>query len=234
MTDSVANRRQILAKMAAAAKAAGRAADSISLLAVSKTFPAEDMLPLLKAGQRAFGENRVQEAKAKWPALRAQFPDIELSLIGPLQSNKAAEAVALFDVIKSVDRDKIARILAEECRRQHRKLRFFAEVNIGGEPQKAGIKPQETAAFVRHCADAYGLTIEGLMCVPPAEENPGPYFALMEKLAKQAGLKQLSMGMSHDYETAVAFGATEVRIGSALFGARNYAAAAPAAEAGGQ
>lgn len=220
MTDSALLRQQILTKMAAACRASGREPSAAELLAVAKTFPAEAMLPLLAAGQRAFGENRVQEAKAKWPALRAQFPDIKLHLIGPLQSNKAAEAAALFDVIESVDRDKIARILAEECRKQRRKLRFYAEVNIGEEANKAGLAPREAVEFIRHCRAAYGLEIEGLMCVPPQGENPGPYFALLEKLARQAEVKNLSMGMSQDYETALAFGATEVRIGSGLFGAR--------------
>ena len=218
------NRQQILAGIAAAAVAAGRKAEDIALLAVAKTYPAAAMLPWLAAGQRAFGENRVQEARAKWPALREQFPDIALHLIGPLQSNKAAEAVALFEVIESVDRDKIARILAEECRKQKRHLQFYVEVNIGDEPQKAGIAPPQAVEFAAHCRAAYGLDIVGLMCVPPAGENAGPYFALLAKLARQAGLAKLSMGMSQDYETAIAFGATQVRIGSALFGARPPAA----------
>lgn len=220
-----ANRQEILAKIAAAATAAGRKAEDIALLAVAKTFSQAAMLPMLAAGQRAFGENRVQEAKAKWPALRAQFSDIELHLIGPLQSNKVVEAVALFEVIETVDRDKIACLLAEECHKQKRRLQFYVEVNIGSEPQKAGIAPPQTAEFVAHCRADYGLDILGLMCVPPVGENAGPYFALLGQLARQAGVKKLSMGMSQDYETAIAFGATEVRLGSALFGTR------PAAEA---
>ncbi|KAA6206045.1 MAG: YggS family pyridoxal phosphate-dependent enzyme [Candidatus Tokpelaia sp.] len=225
MTAIADNRQYILAKIAKAALAAGRKPEDIALLAVAKTFPPAAMLPLLAAGQRAFGENRVQEAKAKWPALRAQFPDIELHLIGPLQSNKAAEAVALFEVIESVDRDKIARILAEECRRQGRRLQFYVEVNIGSEQQKAGIMPPQTVEFVTHCRAVYGLDIIGLMCVPPRGENAGPYFALLERLAQQAGVKKLSQGMSQDYETAIAFGATQVRLGSALFGTRSPAGA---------
>lgn len=226
MTGMGDNRRALLAKIAQAAKAAGRKPEDIALLAVAKTFPQADMLPLLEAGQRAFGENRVQEAMAKWRDLRPRFPDIELHLIGALQSNKAADAVALFDVIETVDREKIARILAEECRRQQRKLQFYVEVNIGGEAQKAGIAPQETAAFAERCRAVHGLDIIGLMCVPPQGENSGPYFALLEKLARQAKVARLSMGMSQDYETAIAFGATEVRIGSALFGARDKQASA--------
>lgn len=220
MTEAAENHRAILAAMAKTAKACGRKPETVALLAVAKTFPQEDMLPLLKAGQRAFGENRVQEAKAKWQDLRLLFPDIELHLIGALQSNKAADAVALFDVIETVDREKIARVLSEECRRQQRKLQFYVEVNIGGEAQKAGIAPQETAAFVERCRTVYGLDIAGLMCVPPQGENSGPYFALLRKLAKRACVKNLSMGMSQDYAEAIAFGATQVRIGSALFGAR--------------
>jgi len=224
MANSVENRRLILDKMANAARAAGRDPEDVALLAVSKTFDANAMLPVLVAGQRAFGENRVQEAQGKWPELKKHFSDIDLHLIGPLQSNKAAEAVALFDVIETVDREKIAAALAGECAKQGRRPKFYAEVNIGGEKQKAGIAPDEAADFVAHCRYKHGLAMEGLMCVPPLGENPGPYFALLAKLAARAGVKKLSMGMSHDFETAIAFGATEVRVGSAIFGERDYAA----------
>jgi len=175
---------------------------------------------VLKTGQRVFGENRVQEAQTKWPALREEFPGIELHLIGPLQSNKARDAVALFDVIETVDREKIAAELAREIAKQGRTLRLYVQVNTGSEPQKAGIEPKEAVAFVKRCREVHGLDIEGLMCIPPADENPGPHFALLEKLARQAGVERLSMGMSGDYETAVAFGSTSVRVGSAIFGGR--------------
>ena len=203
-----------------AAKAAGRAEDAVTLVAVSKTHDAAAIRPVIEAGQRVFGENKVQEAKAKWPALRADFPDIELRLIGPLQSNKAGEAVALFDVIESVDREKIAREIGKEMAKQDRRPRLYVQVNTGEEPQKAGIAPGEAVAFVERCRSEHGLAVEGLMCIPPADENPGPHFALLEKIAKEAGLSQLSMGMSGDYETAIGFGATSVRVGSAIFGER--------------
>lgn len=208
--------------IAQASREAGRADDAVALVAVSKTHDAETILPVLEAGQRIFGENKVQEAKAKWPALRERFPDIELRLIGPLQSNKAGEAVALFDVIESVDREKIAKELAKEMAKQDRHPRLYVQVNTGEEDQKAGIAPQEAVAFVERCRSEYGLTIEGLMCIPPAEEKPGPHFALLEKIAAEAGVEKLSMGMSGDYEIAVGFGATSVRVGSAIFGARDY------------
>ncbi|NJR14181.1 MAG: YggS family pyridoxal phosphate-dependent enzyme [Phyllobacteriaceae bacterium] len=198
----------------------GRAPLSVGLVAVSKTYDADTIAPVIAAGQRIFGENRVQEAQAKWPGLRARFSGIELHLIGPLQSNKAADAVALFDVIETVDREKIAAELAKEMTRQNRKLRLYVQVNTGLEPQKAGIAPDDTLAFVTRCHDVHGLTVEGLMCIPPADENPGPHFALLAKLARQAGVAKLSMGMSGDYETAIQFGATSVRVGSAIFGAR--------------
>lgn len=199
---------------------AKRAPEDVQLIAVSKTFGIDDIRPLLVAGQRVFGENRVQEAKSKWPQLRKEFPDLKLHLIGPLQSNKAEEAVALFDVIETVDREKIAKFLQEEMNKQNRNLACYVQVNIGLEPQKAGIAPKEAVEFVKHCREDHQLDIVGLMCIPPAGENPGPYFALLQKLAKQAGVEKLSMGMSADYETAIAFGATSVRIGSALFGHR--------------
>ena len=207
-------------RIAAAEREAGRDAGSVTLVAVSKTFEADAIRPVIEAGQRVFGENRVQEAQAKWPTLKAEFPDIELHLIGPLQSNKAKEAVALADVIETVDREKIAAELAKEILRQGRAPKLYVQVNTGSEPQKAGIEPRDAVAFVARCRDVHGLAIEGLMCIPPADENPGPHFALLEKLSKEAGVEKLSMGMSGDYETAIAFGATSVRVGSAIFGSR--------------
>ncbi|MCV3735067.1 YggS family pyridoxal phosphate-dependent enzyme [Rhizobium sp. TRM96647] len=203
-----------------ASASAGRPSSAVTLVAVSKTFDADAVRPAIAAGQRVFGENRVQEAHGKWPALRAETTGIELHLIGPLQSNKAAEAVALFDVIETVDREKIARAIASEMNRQARRVRLYVQVNTGLEPQKAGIAPDEVVAFVAFCRDELGLAIEGLMCIPPADENPGPHFALLAKLAHKADVARLSMGMSGDYETAIAFGATSVRVGSAIFGTR--------------
>lgn len=208
--------------IARAEREARRRAGSVALVAVSKTHDAEAILPLLEAGQRVFGENKVQEAKAKWPALRALFPDVGLHLIGPLQSNKAAEAVALFDVIETVDREKIAREIGRQIARQGRAPRLYVQVNTGGEPQKAGVGPAEAEAFVARCRTEFGLSVEGLMCIPPAGDAPGPHFALLRKIAGEAGVGRLSMGMSGDYETAVGFGATSVRVGSAIFGARDY------------
>jgi pyridoxal phosphate enzyme (YggS family) len=220
MGDAVEHLGVVKAKIAAAERAAGRDNGTVTLVAVSKTFDAAFIHPVIEAGQRVFGENRVQEAQGKWPALKAEFSDIELHLIGPLQSNKAKEAVALFDVIETVDREKIAAELAKEIAKQGRVLKLYVQVNTGSEPQKAGIEPREAVAFVQRCRDVHGLSIEGLMCIPPAEENPGPHFALLEKLARQAGVEKLSMGMSGDFETAIAFGATSVRVGSAIFGHR--------------
>jgi len=220
MGDAVQQFFTVKARIAAAEQEAGREAGAVTLVAVSKTFDAADIQPVIEAGQRVFGENRVQEAQGKWPALKEAFSDIELHLIGPLQSNKAKEAVALFDVIETIDREKIAAELAREIARQGRAPRLYVQVNTGSEPQKAGIEPREAVAFVARCRDAHGLAIEGLMCIPPADENPGPHFALLEKLAREAGVTKLSMGMSGDYETAVAFGATSVRVGSAIFGSR--------------
>lgn len=220
MTDVLTNLNEVRARIAAAEKAASRAAGSTTLVAVSKTHEADAIRPVILAGQRVFGENRVQEALGKWPPLKQEFPDLELHLIGPLQSNKAKEAVALFDVIETVDREKIAAELAKEAGKQGRAPRVYVQVNTGLEPQKAGIDPRETVAFVARCRDVHGLPVEGLMCIPPADENPGPHFALLAKLAAEAGVKKLSMGMSGDYETAVQFGATSVRVGSAIFGAR--------------
>ncbi|WP_105430461.1 YggS family pyridoxal phosphate-dependent enzyme [Neorhizobium sp. T6_25] len=197
-----------------------RPAGSVTLVAVSKTFDVQDIRPVISAGQRIFGENRVQESQGKWPELKAEAPDIELHLIGPLQSNKAADAVALFDVIETVDREKIARALADEINKQGKAPKLYVQVNTGLEPQKAGIEPKQTVAFVELCRKELGLSIEGLMCIPPAEENPGPHFALLAKLARECGVEKLSMGMSGDFETAVEFGATSVRVGSAIFGSR--------------
>lgn len=219
MTDAVERLEEVRANIERAARDASRT-DAVTLVAVSKTFDAEAIRPVLEAGQRVFGENRVQEAQGKWPALRDAFPDLELHLIGPLQSNKAKEAVALFDVIETVDREKIATELAKEMERQGRRPRLYVQVNTGLEDQKAGIDPRETVAFVRRCREHDGLAIEGLMAIPPANENPGPHFALLEKLAREAGVDKLSMGMSGDYETAIQFGATSVRVGSAIFGSR--------------
>ncbi len=201
---------------------AKRPQGSVTLVAVSKTFDADEIRPALDAGQRIFGENRVQEAMSKWPQLREDYEGIELHLIGPLQSNKAGEAVALFDIIQTVDREKIAAALAVEMKKQGKSPKLFVQVNTGLEEQKAGIDPRETIAFVARCRDVHGLTLEGLMCIPPAEENPGPHFALLRKLAKECGVEMLSMGMSGDYQTAIAFGASHVRVGSAIFGVRDY------------
>jgi pyridoxal phosphate enzyme (YggS family) len=220
MTDAVANLRAVRDAIAATCRAAKRPVDAVTLVAVSKTFDADEIRPVLQAGQRVFGENRVQEASAKWPGLKAEFPGIELHLIGPLQSNKAAEAVALFDVIETVDREKIAAELAKEMRKQGRAPKLFVQVNTGLEPQKAGVDPREAVAYVARCRDVHGLAIAGLMAIPPAEENPGPHFALLAQLAKEAGVEGLSMGMSGDYEIAIPFGATHVRVGSAIFGSR--------------
>jgi PLP dependent protein len=208
-------------RIASAAIEAGRLPQDITLVAVSKTFEASAIEPVITAGQRIFGENRVQESKAKWPALKARFPDIKLHLIGPLQSNKAAEAVALFDCIQSLDREKLARVLADEIQRQGRHPELFIEINSGEEDQKAGIAPKEADRFIALCRETYGLTIAGLMCIPPADEEPALHFALLETIARRNGLKGLSMGMSADFETAIRFGATHVRIGSAIFGERH-------------
>ena len=210
----------VRSRVATAERKAARPAGAAQLVAVSKTFDADFIRPVIAAGQRLFGENRVQESQSKWPALKAETPDIELHLIGPLQSNKAADAVALFDVIETVDREKIAHALAAEMKLQGKAPRLYVQVNTGLEPQKAGIVPDETVDFVRLCREELGLTVEGLMCIPPAHENPGPHFALLAKLAHQCGLEKLSMGMSSDYEVAIGFGATSVRVGSAIFGSR--------------
>jgi len=207
-------------RIALAAEAAGRTPADVRLIVVSKTFGAAEIIPVLAAGQRIFGENRVQEAKAKWPGLKAEFPNLELHLVGPLQSNKAKEAVELFDAIHSIDREKIARALAEEMRKQGRRLELFVQVNTGEEPQKAGVPPRELAALLALCREELELEIAGLMCIPPVEEEAALHFAFLAKLAAEHGLAGLSMGMSDDFETAVLLGATHVRVGSALFGAR--------------
>ncbi|WP_440981635.1 YggS family pyridoxal phosphate-dependent enzyme [Shinella sumterensis] len=211
---------EVRSRVHKAASEAGRRPEQVTLVAVSKTFDADAIRPAIAAGQRVFGENRVQEAQGKWPELRAQTAGIALHLIGPLQSNKTADAVALFDVIETVDREKIARSIADEMKRQGRALRLYVQVNTGLEPQKAGIAPDDTLSFVTFCREELGLTIEGLMCIPPADENPGPHFALLGKLAARCSLDRLSMGMSGDYEVAIGFGATSVRVGSAIFGTR--------------
>ena len=199
---------------------AGRPAGSVTLVAVSKTFGAAAIEPVIAAGQRVFGENRVQEAKAKWPPLREQYPGIELHLIGPLQSNKAREAVALFDAIHSLDRPSLAEALAKEIARQGRAPLLFVEINTGGEPQKAGVLPEQADAFITDCRDRYGLKLSGLMCLPPADEPPAPHFALTAKIAARNEMNLLSMGMSADFEQAIALGSTHVRLGTAIFGSR--------------
>jgi PLP dependent protein len=210
----------VLARIATAARAAGRDPASVNLVAVTKTFGAEHITPVLDAGHRLYGENRVQEAKAKWPALRERYADVELHLIGPLQSNKAREAVALFDAIHTIDRPKIAHAIAQEMAKQGRRLKLFIEVNTGEEPQKAGVLPKEVPALLRLCREELALDIAGLMCIPPQDEAAAVHFAFLAKLAGELGLKHLSMGMSADFESAVAFGATYVRVGSQIFGAR--------------
>ncbi|MGH6854463.1 MAG: YggS family pyridoxal phosphate-dependent enzyme [Aestuariivirga sp.] len=211
---------EVRRKIREAALSAGRDPQSVTLIAVSKTFDAPHILPVIDAGQKLFGENRVQEAKAKWPALKARYPDLKLHLIGPLQSNKTEDAVALFDVIHTVDRRKIASALATEMQRQQRFPQLFIQVNTGREKQKAGIDPEEADAFIEECREQLGLRISGLMCLPPETEDPKPHFALLAGIARRQGLSELSMGMSGDYAAAISWGATFVRIGSAIFGKR--------------
>ena len=208
-------------RIAEAARAAGRDPGQVTLVAVSKTHGADKVRELLAAGQRVFGENRVQEAEEKYPALKADYPDLQLHLIGPLQTNKARDAVALFDVIESVDRERLAATLAKEMARASRRPDCFIQVNTGEEPQKAGILPAELDAFVAACRDTHKLPVVGLMCIPPVDEEPALHFALLVKMAARNGLAKVSMGMSADYEIAVRLGATHVRVGSALFGARH-------------
>ena len=207
-------------RIAAAARDAGRRPGDIDLIAVSKTFEAADIRPILDAGHRKFGENRVQEAAGKWPGLREEYDGIELHLIGPLQSNKARQAVQLFDVIHTIDRPRVADAIAREMREQGRSLGLYIQVNTGEEPQKAGIPPADTVEFVAYCRAELRLPIRGLMCIPPVDEEPGMHFALLANLAADSGLEGLSMGMSADYEIAIRFGATAVRVGSAIFGSR--------------
>jgi PLP dependent protein len=207
-------------EIARACKDARRDRSSLTLIAVSKTFDAEAIIPVINAGQRVFGENRVQEAKGKWPDLMAANPGIALHLIGPLQSNKTKEAVALFDAIHSVDRPSICEALSKEIMKQDRRPELFVQLNTGEEPQKAGIAPADADDFIARCRDTYGLQISGLMCIPPVDDAPAPHFALTAKIAARNGLKQLSMGMSADFAIAIQFGATHVRVGSAIFGHR--------------
>ncbi len=203
-----------------ACREAARDPADVTLVAVSKTFAAGAIQPVIAGGQKVFGENRVQEAKGKWPALLARTPGLELHMIGPLQSNKAKEAVALFDAIHSLDRQSLCEALAKEIEKQGRRPALFVEINTGAEAQKAGVLPQDADAFLKRCRDGYGLAVAGLMCIPPADEAPAPHFALTAKIAARNGLKLLSMGMSADYAVAIAMGATHVRVGSAIFGAR--------------
>lgn len=211
---------KIIARMHKALKAAGRPQDAAYLTAVSKNQPWETIEPVLLAGHRRFGENRVQEAMERWSSVRPDYPDLELRLIGPLQSNKAADAVAFFDVIESLDRDKIARAVADEIQKQGRSPALYVQINIGEEEQKSGILPLEADTFLASCRDVYGLSIAGLMCIPPVEGPRGPYFALLAKIAARNGISHLSMGMSDDFETALSFGSSEIRVGSAIFGSR--------------
>ena len=212
--------RNVCEIIANAAQEAGRAANATALCAVSKTFPADAIKPVIALGQKRFGENRVQEAEGKWPHLKARYADIELHLIGPLQTNKTRNAVALFDVIQTLDRSKLAQSLAKEMEKADRRLPCYIQINTGEEPQKAGISPREADAFVKACRDDYQLDIAGLMCIPPQNEEASPHFALLADIAARNGLTGLSMGMSADYPLAIEFGATIVRVGSAIFGPR--------------
>ena len=214
------NLRAVKSTIADAAREAGRDPASVNLVAVSKTHPAERIRPVLEAGHRLFGENRVQEADEKWPGLRADFPDLRLHLIGPLQTNKVKRAVQLFDAIETVDRPKLARHLAREMAAEGKSLDCFIQVNTGEEPQKAGVLPADADDFIRLCRDELQLPVVGLMCIPPVGEEPGLHFALLAEMAKRTGLESLSMGMSADFATAVKFGATHVRVGTAIFGSR--------------
>jgi hypothetical protein len=221
MSEAALHLADVRRRIAEAARAAGRDPADVTLVAVSKTHAADKVRALLDAGQRVFGENRVQEAQEKYPDLKASCPDLELHLIGPLQTNKARDAVALFDVIESLDRDRLAAVLAKEMERAGKSPACFIQVNTGEEPQKAGVLPADLDAFVKSCRETYKLPIVGLMCIPPVGEEPALHFALLAKMAARNGLSKLSMGMSADYETAVRQGASHVRVGSALFGARH-------------
>jgi pyridoxal phosphate enzyme (YggS family) len=220
-TDTAANLRTILSRIASARNKAIAPALETRLVAISKGHDLNRIEPVLEAGHRLFGENRVQEAKAKWPTLKERFSDIELHLVGALQSNKVAEAAALFDCVHSLDREKLARAFAAEREKNGRCPKLFVQVNVGEEAQKAGIAPNQTAEFLRHCREGLNLPVIGLMCIPPVEEEPSPHFALLQKFSRDLSLSFLSMGMSEDFETAIGFGATHVRIGTAIFGERN-------------
>ena len=219
-TDIAANIEAVQAKIAGAATDAGRDPAAVSLISVSKSHPGSAAAAALAAGHRVFGENRVQEAQEKWPPLKADYPDAVVHLIGPLQTNKTADAVALFDVIQTLDREKLARSLAKEIDRLGRAPDLFVQINTGEEPQKAGVLPLEADSFIKKCRDEMGLPVVGLMCIPPIDENPALHFALLADMAARNGLHRLSMGMSADFETAVRLGATEVRVGTAIFGTR--------------
>lgn len=225
--DAAEKLRRIRAKMSEAERFVGRAGGSAHFIAVSKTFDENSIEPFLAAGHRMFGENRVQEAKTKWPALKSRYRDIELHLIGPLQTNKVREALLLFDCIQTLDRDRLAGEIAKEAKKLDRWPQLYVQVNSGEEPQKAGIAPQEAIAFVERCRSLHGLVISGLMCIPPADEPPGPHFKLLDQLAEHSGLAVRSMGMSGDFEQAIWCGATHVRVGSALFGSRPPMTAMP-------
>ncbi len=214
------NYNEVMSRIAAAAGRAGRQTEDITLVAVSKTFGPEDIEPVLQIPHRTFGENRVQESYGKWPELKSRYPDTVLHLIGPLQTNKAREAVSLFDCIETLDREKLARTLGKEIQAVGKAPELFVQVNTGLEPQKAGIEPQELDGFIQTCRTIYDLPVTGLMCIPPVDEEPALHFALLAKLAGRNGLAKLSMGMSGDFETAIELGATHVRVGSAIFGAR--------------
>lgn len=218
--DPIKALKEVQAKIATAAKAAKRSVDGVQLIAVSKTHDADAIRPILAAGQKLFGENRVQEAQQKWPALKEAFPETELHLIGPLQTNKVKDALGLFDVFHTLDRPKLAAKLADGVQALGRAPQMFVQVNTGEEPQKAGVIPAEADAFIAQCRDEFQLNVVGLMAIPPVDQTASPHFALLEKIAKRNGLPQLSMGMSGDYETAIQFGATHVRVGTAIFGAR--------------
>jgi len=220
MSDAVARLESVRAEIVRAARDFGRDPASITLVAVSKTFPVEAIEPVLVAGHRVFGENYVQEAKGKWPALRERYPDVELHMIGPLQSNKAKEAVQLFDAIHTLDRTSLAEALAKEMAKQGRRPKLLVQVNTGEEPQKGGVVPAEADAFIAACRERFGFEIVGLMCIPPADQPPSPHFALLNTIAARNGLAWLSIGMSADFEAAIQLGATHVRVGSAIFGSR--------------
>jgi pyridoxal phosphate enzyme (YggS family) len=219
-TEAAARLTAVRKEVELACQASGRSAGHVTLVAVSKTFPVDMIVPLIEAGQTTFGENRVQEAKAKWPDLKQRFGGLALHLIGPLQSNKAREAVELFDAIHSVDRDSLCGALAREAQKAGRQPLLFVEINTGGEPQKSGVLPALADAFIQRCRSSYGLEIAGLMCLPPVSEPPAPHFALTAKIAKRNGLALLSMGMSADFALAISFGATHIRVGTAIFGVR--------------